>query len=494
MKKPNILWLLTDHHVFKHHGVLGGPGPTLPTGKRLAKEGITFNQAYTVCPVCTPARASMLTGLYPHRHGMVMNNGECGSRLDFEPDVKLISHYLSRAGYRVGYFGKWHCGEERIPEDYGFEGWSMPGYGFAYQSDEYEAYLAELKLPPAKVDVEWRLNKSAPRERGLLLKDEPNPYEYSSGILTTPVETHESYFVTHLANKWLEQRARDSEPFFLRVDTWGPHQPYYVASPFAQSVNPKEIPEYPNFASDLSDKPMSHKIFRDIIIRNQSKIYTWNEWQPVLARCYEHTTQVDSALGRVVDILERLGLAHNTLLIYTADHGDAIASHGGVFDKDSLMVEETTRIPCVLRWPGHIRPGTVSDKFITNMDIVPTILEAAQADIPFPMDGKSFFNLMQNPETAFWREDLMLQHYGHGQPDFQRLLRYKQYKYVARLTDLDEMYNFNDDPFELKNLVNDPGMKEILKELRERLLRQMEEHDDNSRDANLLKHNRLNNE
>ena len=120
--QPNIVWLLTDHHVFAHHMSLPGPGPVLATHDRIAVEGVRFTQAQSICPLCTPARASMLTGVYPHRHGMVMNNGDCGSRLDFEPEQRLFSHYLRQAGYRVGYFGKWHAGDVRGPGDYEFEG------------------------------------------------------------------------------------------------------------------------------------------------------------------------------------------------------------------------------------------------------------------------------------------------------------------------------------------------------------------------------------
>ena len=486
-KRPNIVWLLTDHHVYVHHWYQKGPRPALPTYERIMRDGVHFGNAHAICPLCTPARASMLTGVYPHRHGMVMNNGDCGSRLDFEPGEWLFSHYLQQAGYRVGYFGKWHCGEERKAQDYGFEGFSMLGYGHAYWTDEYAEHLHELGLPQAEVEVEWRFGDPSWNGQRVLLKDEPDWFRLmeSCGTLTTPVKTHEAFFVVHLACRWLEQIARDGAPFCLRVDTWGPHQPYFVSAPFAGSIDPRAIPEYPSFSTSLEGRPRFHRAFRNDR-RSRAAIQTWEEWQPIVARCYEHATQVDAALGRVVETLERLGLAENTIVIYTADHGDAIGSNGGVFDKDSLMVEETLRIPLAVRWPGHVPADIVSESLVTHMDIVPTVLEAAGAEIPSPMDGRSMLDLIQHPDTAPWREDLMCQHYGHGTPHFQRLLRHGDYKYVAHLDDTDELYDLKRDPFELENLVDEPDMQDVLADMRERLCRQMALYNDDGHEAQKL--------
>ena len=486
--RPNIVWLLTDHHVFAHHYRLPGPRPVLPAYERLARQGVSFSRAYSVCPLCTPARASMLTGVYPHRHGMVMNNGDCGSRLDFEPDARLFSHYLRRVGYRCGYFGKWHCGEVRGPGDYGFEGVWQLGYGHPYWTDDYAAYLDELGLPQAAADVEWHFSDPSRAGQTIVLKDEPNEYHHmeSCGVLATPVETHEAYFVSHRACRWLEQTARKSQPFCLCVDTWGPHQPYWVGQPFAGSVDPRAIRQYPSFAHTLGDRPQSHRRFRDGR-HDRATVHTWDEWAPIVARSYEHATQVDAALGRVLDCLDRLRLARNTLVFYTADHGDAIASHGGVFDKDSLMVEETARIPLAVRWPGHVPRGVIANSFVTHMDIVPTLLEAAGAGAPSPVDGRSFVHLAHEPKTTPWPDHLLCQHHGHGHPCFQRLLRHGRYKYVAHLDDLDELYDLERDPHELHNLIEDPRMTDVLEDLHERLCLLMDAHNDSGHDAHRLR-------
>ncbi|MBL7222384.1 MAG: sulfatase-like hydrolase/transferase [Candidatus Brocadiae bacterium] len=485
--RPNIVWLLTDHHVFAHHYFLPGPRPVLPTYERLAREGVAFTNAYAVCPLCTPARASMLTGVYPHRHEMVMNNGDCGSRLDFEPDARLFSHYMNDAGYRCGYFGKWHVGDERGPLDYGFEGWSQLGYGHPYWDDDYAAYLDELGLPQATVDVEWHFADPARIGKGIRLKDEPNWHQRMecAGRLTTPVETHEAYYLAHRASQWLECMAKDSDPFCLRVDVWGPHQPYWVAEPFAGTIEPRDIPEYPSFAHDLADRPEQHRRFAKSR-REHSVAKTWEDWQPVVARSYEHATQVDAALGRVLDTLDRLGLADNTLVFYTADHGDAIGSHGGVFDKDSLMVEETERIPLAVRWQGRAPAGVQTRRLATHMDLVPTLLDAGGAQMPQPLDGRSLVPLVQHPHDTPWPDDLLCQHHGHGHPCLQRMVRCGPYKYVAHLDDLDELYDLRQDPYELRNCIADPSLADVRKDMQERLRRLTAECDDNAPDVQRL--------
>ena len=491
MANPNIIWLMCDHMVYAHHKQLTNY-PHLPTYDRLCREGISFNNAFSVTPVCTPARASMLTGVYPHRHGMIQNDAQGGGRLDFEPNEKLFSHHLKQAGYRVGYFGKWHTGVERTAQDYGFEGFSCAGYGHPYWSDEYEAYLAEFGLPQAEVTIEWKFGDPSWAGKTVRLKDFTKPYESpyylmeSCGVLNTPAETHEAYFLAHLANRWLEDVSQGDQPFCMRVDMWGPHHPYWVAEPYLNTVDPASLPPYPSFGSDLAHRPQNHQ---DLLAyrRREGSSPRWEDWQPILARSHEHSTMVDAAMGRVVTQLEQLGLLDNTLIIYTADHGGTMASNGELVDKGWLMVDETVRIPLAVRWPEKVSSGSVTDKFVSNMDLVPTVLEAAGAEIPTPSDGRSLVELVQQPEAAAWPDDLMLEHHGHyDEIHFQRQLRYDRYKYTAHLDDRDELYDLSQDPYEMNNLIDASEIQPILQELRQRLRRWMIGHEDNSEWAQRL--------
>ncbi|CAG7600799.1 Ulvan-active sulfatase [Paenibacillus solanacearum] len=473
--KWNIVWLVQDHVTWKHYKDTAGPKPTLATYDRIAAEGTAFNRAYTVTPLCSPARASMATGVYAHKHGITRNDEKSVSK-QFLPGIRPFSEYLQGNGYRTGYFGKWHAGMPG-PMKLGFEGFTLPGYGNPYGSPEYAEYLKRFDLPDPIVDVEWALGEK--------LKDfnltqltrfaggDPSGFKGASTALAkSPAETMESYFVSQLACDWLEQRAEDKEPFVMRVDVWGPHQPYIVAEPFKDTIDPQQIPEYPNFGNTFEDRPRYHQKDRNRW-RTTTGYTEWEQWQPIVARAYETFSQTDAALGKVLDTLERTGLLDNTIVIYTADHGDILASNGGLFDKDSMLTEETMCIPLAVRWPNGAVKGAKLDALVSNMDIVPTVLELAGVDVPSHMDGKSFAPLLRDSDAP-WREDLMAMHFGHiNHDDIQRVLYYGSYKYTAHLDDSDELYDLSADPFERTNRIDDPGMSAVVSEMKGRLYQQM---------------------
>jgi arylsulfatase A-like enzyme len=196
---------------------------------------------------------------------------------------------------------------------------------------------------------------------------------------------------------------------------------------------------------------------------------------------------VDAAFLSVLVTLDRLGISDNTIVIYTADHGDAIGSHGGVFDKDSVMLEETGRVPMCIRWPAEVPQGLSAEQPVSNMDLVPTVLEAAGAEMPEPVDGRSLLGLALDPGRPMSEEDLMTTHHGHGSPCFQRMLRRGKHKYVAHLDDLDELYDLSTDPYEMTNLVAEPRMDAVLQQARDRLLFLMDNYDDDEPDARTLR-------
>ncbi|MDF2440867.1 MAG: hypothetical protein JWN98_1851 [Abditibacteriota bacterium] len=486
MNHPNILWLNSDHYAYAPHFALNREWISAPCFDRLCNEGARFDNAYTVCPLCTPARASLVTGQYPHRHGITNNEGWNNSRREFAPDAPLVSRDLAAAGYRCALFGKWHAvgAGSQTAQECGYEGFSRGGYGYPYHAPEYDAYLRELGLPEPEVEVEWHHSDVA-RTGRIRLRDEPNAlYRMAaSGVLLSPVETHEAYFLAHLANRYLEERARDAQPFCLRVDPWGPHHPYFVGAPFAGTVDAEKIVPPPTFAHDLQDRPAHHRVFHEQITR-RSNSRCWDEWRPVMARCYEHIALVDAALNSVLSALDHLGLAQSTLVVYSADHGDIIASHGGMFDKGWMMVEETMRIPFAVRAPNVVARGARAE-LVSNLDIVATIRDVAQS--PTVGDGRSVLPLL-NGTATHWRDDLMLEHHGHYErPVFQRMLRHAQWKYIAHLDDTHELYDLEADPYELHNRIGDESLRDVRRDLLERLLRRMDGSNDFAPDAHRLR-------
>jgi arylsulfatase A-like enzyme len=481
--RPNIVWLVSDHQAHASHPALEAPGANLPLRQYMARNGVRFERAYTVLPVCTPARASMLTGLYPHRHGITENDGRFGGREGLCEQDRLLSHDLLEAGCRCAYFGKWHLSNHASAQDFGFEGFSLPGYGYPYGTGEYRAYLERYDLPEPVVLIEQAGESRQGQGQRVSMVDAPDWFDYESGsaLLESPVATHEAFFVSRLACEWIESQATEGEPFFLRVDPWGPHPPYIVAQPLLGTFDDLAPAPTANLGSDLSHRPQHHRDYRDY----------WHEvlgldlegWRRQVARCHEHVGLVEAALYEVLQTLERLDLLDSTVVIFTADHGDAIGSNGGVSNKGGLMVEETLRIPLLVCGPDPIARGETCDRLVTNMDLYATIADLCGLGIEDRLDGDSLLPLLMQPSATGWRETLMVEHYGLHVPLFQRALLSEQYKLVVQLDGFEELYDLRADPAELVNLAGDTAHTETLVAMRAGLASAMRQSGDGSAEA-----------
>ncbi len=469
---PNILWFTTDHQIYHQLLSCYGHLVELPNIRRLCREGAWFHRAYTCCPLCSPARASMLTGVYPHRHGVRLNipKGAPG----FRPDQDFFHEPLRAAGYRLGYFGKWHCGDDRLPQDLGFEGWSLPGYGHPYGSGQYKEYLDDVGGAfPATVRCDWCKDDPAAGGRRYELGNTWGPFS-SAGVLDGPEAVHEAHFVTRLARNWLSEVGRNPEPFLLKVDVWGPHQPYHSAGDVAGRIPPEAVEEYPSFRRSLTGLPHCYQLAADRV-GPHCPTGDWDWWRQPVARALEQTMLVDRALGALLTDLDRLGLTDDTLVIVGSDHGDLLAAHGGLFNKDAVMVEETLRIPLFMRWPGRIRSGRVTDALVSNLDIPATILAAAGVGVPEHYDGKDLLPLADGTASAV-RQDLLIQSFGCFGPDHnQRTLRWKNLAYTLHHGEGEELYDLANDPFQMQNLA---GQDERTETMRTRLYDCMRAHDD----------------
>jgi arylsulfatase A-like enzyme len=482
-RRPNLLFIITDHHAFHGHHRPGQFDLTMPRFERLAAGGARFDRAYSACPICSPARASMMTGVFPSAHGMRWNTdgGYCQNRNDLAPGQLLYSHYLSSAGYRNAYVGKWHVGKNRLPIDYGIEGWSLPDYGTVYMSEAYQHYAAERGLGDARALVEHNVDHPDWEGRRMVLHDaSPWTFMNSSGILEGPPEAHEEQFVAHLAVEKLRELAATGQPFSLVASFWGPHQPYFPTKPFASMFDPASIPEHPSFRDPYRDRPHRHYLARDLHHSGVRRWRDWSIWQQVLARCYGQIMQLDAAVGTILDSLDELGIATNTLVVYCADHGDAVASHDGLWDKASTCIEEVLRVPMAIRWPAALPGGTNVDRLVSNMDATATLLEAAGVAVPDGMHSRSLLGLCREPVGAAWPDETVCEHngHGHGEDVVQRVILHERWKYVAALYDRDELYDLAADPWELSDLARSPAHVEVKGELRARLRADMERRGD----------------
>jgi arylsulfatase A-like enzyme len=479
-KQPNILLIITDHQAFCHHNRPGEFEYVWPRFRQFCTEGAAFDRAYSVCPICTPARSSIVTGVYPSRHGLVWNT-DGRTRRDFDSGQQLYSHYLAQAGYRNAYVGKWHCGHARLPVDYGIEGWTLPDYGRIYMSDAYREYAGKRGLGKARARIEHNLNHPEWAGQTLtLVHESPWHFMNGSGVLQGPPEAHEEQFVAHLAVGKLRELTQGSQPWSLVASFWGPHQPYFPTEPFASLIDPASIPEYPSFGDDLSGRPVRHYMHRDFHHVGAKAWQDWSIWQQILARAYGQGLQTDAAVGQILDALFECGAAENTMVIWCSDHGDALASHGGLWDKASTFTEEVARIPLAVRWPVRFAGERSSDRLVSNMDVTATMLAAAGVAVPTTMDSRSLLPLCEGNVDADWADELICEHNGHGGEDIlQRIVIYDRFKYVAALYDGDELYDLAEDPYELHNLSDVPEYRETRTDLRRRIVAHIEGTNDN---------------
>jgi arylsulfatase A-like enzyme len=477
--RPNVLLIITDHEAYYGHDQIGEFTYTWPNYEAFCDQGVRFERAYSVSPICSPARASMMTGLYPSAHGLMWNTEATQSfnRIEFEPGQLLYSHYLSQAGYRNAYVGKWHCGHERLPIDYGIEGWALPDYGKVYMSDAYRSYASERGLGDATVLVEYNMDHPEWDGQRLVLHH-PSPWRFMNGcgVLQGPPEAHEEFFVAHLAVTKLHELAQSDQPFSLVASFWGPHQPYFPTEPFASIFDPESIPEYPSFYDDLAGRPLRYLTHCELSHPSAAAWPDWATWQRILARCYGQGLQTDAAVGQILQCLEDLGLAENTLVIWVADHGDAVASHGRLWDKASTFTEEVARVRLALRWPQGIEGGQCIEWLVSNMDVTATMLDAAGVTVPQRLHSRSLLPLCADAAPVDWPDQIICEHHGHGHILPQRIVVCGPYKYVAALFDGDELYDLDADPWEMVNLIDDPAYAAVRADLRARLVAHIEAH------------------
>lgn len=463
MSQTNILFIVTDQHALSAVSCYGAPVCRTPHIDSLAADGIKFNNAYTPCALCTPARATMLTGLYPHNHGAVYNS-HCHLPFDEKTigsGLKMYPHVLKAAGYRIGYVGKWHAGLAYTAHDVGFEGWAPPDYGNPYAEKEYRDWLKIKGLDriPRRIP-EWDAH-----EEGI-----PETVGNGSGYIDAPSRFAPCSFIVDTAGGLLDTYSTQKSPFFLAVNFWGPHAPYTPAEDFRDIYDPDKIAAWPSFSDDLRNRPLIHRMHRHSVFQKAARA-GWDEWKKVVARYFEQATMIDAAIGRLLDKLKMLGLYDDTLVVFTADHGETCGIHGGAFDKGAMAYEEVYRVPFVVKLPEKKHAGTVRDQYVSHIDLADTFCAAAGAAME-KTDGASLMPMLYDPATP-GREYLVSEFHGHRLPAAQRILWRGNFKYVFNLTDYDELYDLAADPHEMNNLVSGKKHAGVLKELRSKLIEHM---------------------
>ena len=440
--KPNILFILSDQHTPDVLGCYGDPIVRTPNLDRLARAGVMFENAYTPSPICVPARMSLLTGNFPFRQQCWTNSDALAS------DIPTAAHALGSVGYFPTLIGRLHAiGPDQL-------------HGFArreigdHMTDWYGGR-------PYTMGVLDKAQRPFPES---LINSGPGQTSYE--LLDREV-THRTLQV--LDEIAASRRAGDTRPFSLNVGFILPHQPY-VAQPdlfeyYLDKVEPPRLPR-PNEPAD------SYLVWW----RRQTGLDKVNAADEMRARAayYAMVDTLDGMIGQILDQLETLGLAENTLIIYASDHGDQLGERG-LWWKQTFY-EQSVKVPLLMSWPGMLPAATRRDQIVNLVDLTATIVQAAGAD-PLPgIDGRSLLQLARDPDTEWNNKTFSeyctdgMQAWSGGRVLQSRMIRTGPWKYNYYHGYPNQLFNLADDPQEMRNLADDPDYRDIAGELVAELL------------------------
>jgi uncharacterized sulfatase len=438
--QPNFVLVMTDTQATNVIGAYGHPELLTPNIDRLGQTGLQFQRAYTTCPVCTPARAGLFTGIYPHTAGPSTNNLPLGD------NIKTMGQRFANAGYHAAYTGKWHLDGH----DYFGTGICPPGWDKSYWFDG-KNYLAELDEKEISL---WR--------RGL------NSFADLQRANIRPEFTW-AHRVSDRAIHFLEERQAD-RPFLLVVSYDEPHHPFTCPAEYVEKFLEYEYPLGPAGADRLEHKP-AHQ--REWAATLSMDVHNGKVRHPLYFGC---NAFVDSEIGRVINAVDRLA-PENTYLIFTSDHGELLGAHG-LSGKGPCMYEEITHIPLMIRQPGGQGAGRKVETPVSHIDLLPTMLELAGIDRPPILEGESIAELLGGAEkpgravvAEFLRYEIEHDSWGGFQPI--RAIFNERYKLVINLLHSDELYDLLEDPGEVINRIDDPNTASIRDDLHDRLLEWM---------------------
>ncbi|MBN1875544.1 MAG: sulfatase-like hydrolase/transferase [Anaerolineae bacterium] len=437
MKKANrVIVIMTDTQRTDMLGCYGNPDMQTPNLNRLAAEGTRFDRAYTCQPVCGPARSALFTGTFPHSNGMWGNSMALGD------NMKTIGQRLRDHGIHTAYIGKWHLdggdyfGLGRCPD-----GWD-PEYWYDMRN-----YLDEL----------------TPEER-LCSRD--------ASLNRDPNLTEDFTFGHRCSNRAIDFLSRyEDEDFFLVVSYDEPHHPYICPRPFSEMYRDYTFPKCENIWDSLENKPAHQWVWAgDSVRQNKDELEIWH---PDFLGC---NAFIDHEIGRVLKAID----VHtpDALVIYTSDHGDFLHSHS-LSGKGPAMYDEITHIPFIVRWPDHTPVGDVCPHPVSHIDLSPTIMDVMGLPVPNLMEGRSMVATLESPGTRpnevifmeFTRYEIDHDGFGGFQPI--RAAFDGRYKLVINLLTSDELYDLDEDPAEMINLIDSPGHTQIRDALHDAILNWM---------------------
>ncbi len=459
-KWPNVLLVISDQLHHAAFGAAGNPVVQTPNIDRLAREGMRFENALCPTPFCSPTRASLMTGLYPHQHGIIKNLPADNPGLD--RNLNTTEQALFDAGYTERQFGKWHLGEKTRTAAYADD----PELSYRTY---FRAIAARMPKPPAgPISRVGRPIFATEAVRDANAEyDGSGPSNTWIGRTDVPLENTEEAWIADRAIEALGQVSDD--PFFLTVSFPAPHALWVINEPYYSLHLRSRIP-LPANRQSVQDGDRNTSAWRF------GKLLGGDGMREYLGVYYGMVSMMDANLGRILDELQQLGHEDDTLVIFTADHGDMQGGHG-MYDKTSYsLYEETTRVPLLLRYPRRIPAGKTMRTQAGTCDVSPTILDYLDLPVPSGLAGVSLRRFIEGGEDldrpifaerdrAAWGEE--------GERHFQRLIRTQQWKYSYHSVGDSQLYNLQDDPGETKNLIHERSFQTEKRSLHRDLVRWM---------------------
>jgi len=483
-ERPNIIFIMSDDHAYQAISAYDDPLIQTPNIDRIAQEGMLFTNACVTNSICAPSRATILTGKHTHINGKIDNV------FPFDTTNVTFPQLLHNSGYQTAMFGKLHFGNN--PK--GFDEFKiLPGQGDYYNPD------------------------------------------FITNNGDTTIQGYVTDIITDLTIDWLDNRRKDDQPFLLMYLHKAPHREWIPAKRHYQEFTKKTFPEPPTLFDDYKGRGTAAKeaemnLLKHMTVSADNKIYpdladelgikepsdwgknvfnqkykrlnpeqkeNWDEvYGPIneeFARMYPSMNDsdfmrwkyqrymqdylgciaaVDENVGRLLDHLQETGLDENTIIVYTSDQGFYLGEHGW-FDK-RFIYNESFKTPLLMKWPGKIAPGSVSDEMVQNLDFAETLLEAADVEVPDDMQGESLMPLLLGDTAAWTRDAVYYQYYEY--PGFHMVKRHygivtKEYKLVHFYYDIDEweLYDRKKDPLELNSVYDDPAYADVVTTMKQKL-------------------------
>lgn len=479
-QRPNLVFVFSDQQRHDTLACYGNKWIQTPHLNELADQSFVFEAAYVAQPVCTPARATIMTGLYPHTAGPIVN------KMNLPTDVSTIAEMVSE-DYHRGYFGKWHLGNDVIAQ-HGFDEWvstedgHRPQYTHHEHLDTMSDYHRHLVSHGFEPDIEAK--------DGTMLFSANRRAEL-------PEEFQMASYLGDQAASFIQRNS--DQPFILYVSTFEPHSPN--KGPLDDMYDPEELPVGPAFLKKPEGASLLNRIRSDYYLKYMgdsdgfnadnymtsyasafNDITTEAGWKRLRARYFANITLVDRMVGKITSALDNAGIAEETVVVFTSEHGDHMGDHG-LLEKRSFY-EESSRVPLLMRVPWLSESQRMIEGSVSHIDLVPTLLELLGEPMPDRLQGKSLLPVLKNEDSLDDGEVVIqwngispeMEDRGLGTAQINRLLAlpwrsiiHDRWKLNLCAGDQCELFDLRKDPHEMNNLFNNPDHRDRIRELAARL-------------------------